>query len=137
MFGRVSIISKRIRNCLLEFETINERIDGFRIKGRIRNLYIICAHAPTKEQEENEMEVFYDKLEWACRRAQRYDILTVIGNFNTKLGKENIQRQVTGKYTLHNVTSGNGVMLTEFAVSNNLVIKRKSYKEFVLELEDA
>jgi hypothetical protein len=62
-------------------------------------------------------------LEWACGRAWRYDILIVIGDFNDKLGKENIRRQLTDKCTLHDITIGNGVMLTEFAVRHSLVIK--------------
>jgi hypothetical protein len=49
--------------------------------------------------------------------------LIVTGDFNVKLGKEKIQRQVISKHTLHDVTSGNGIMHTEFAVTNNLVIK--------------
>jgi hypothetical protein len=46
-----------------------------------------------------------------------------MGDFNAKLGKENTQRHVSSKHALHDVTSGNGVMCTEFAVRNSLVIK--------------
>jgi hypothetical protein len=49
--------------------------------------------------------------------------LKVIGDFNTKFGKENIQRQMIVKHTLDDVTGGNGVMLTEFAVRSKLVIQ--------------
>lgn len=62
--------------------------------------------------------------------------MRVIGDFNAKLRKENIQGQVTYKYILHDVTDGNVIMLAEFAVRNSLVIMTTffSSKEFILEL---
>jgi hypothetical protein len=121
------ITSKRIRSNLLEFEAVNERICGFDMKGRFRNLRIIPARAQTEEKEEDETEAFYDNLESAYSRAPRYDILLVIGDFSAKLGKEIVQRQVTGKYSLHYVTSEKGVMHMEFAVGNKSVIKSKVF----------
>jgi hypothetical protein len=50
-----------------------------------------------------------------------------------------MHREVIDKYTLHDVTSGSGVTLTEFVVRNNLVIKSTYFliKEFILEVVDA
>jgi hypothetical protein len=122
-------------NRLLEFEAIRERICGIRIKGRFWNSYItISAHVLT--EEEKGKEALYDNFEAACSRAQRYDTLIAIGNFTGKLGKENVEWQVTCKYTLHDVTSGNWVMLTQFAVRNILVITSRKNASSDLEKSD-
>jgi endonuclease/exonuclease/phosphatase family metal-dependent hydrolase len=47
-----------------------------------------------------------------------------VGDFNAKMGKENSLRPAVGNYSLHKTSSGNGMMLGQFAMRNNLVIKR-------------
>jgi hypothetical protein len=85
---------------------------------------------PKLRRRRKRKELFCDNLE----RARRYDILIAIGDFSAKLGKETFQRQVTGKCTLHNAASGNGVMLTEFAVTNKLVIKNTVFPHKIINL---
>jgi hypothetical protein len=46
-----------------------------------------------------------------------------MGDFNAKEGKENTLKMVAGKHTLHDISNDNGMMLGQFAVRNNLVIK--------------
>jgi hypothetical protein len=112
MLGTGIIISERFRNSLLVFEAIiNKRIYRIFFKGRFRNLYIVSTH----------------------------DVLIVTGDLNAMLEKESIPRQATGMCTFHNVTSENGVMLTdsEFAVRNNFVNNSTFFliTEIILEYE--
>jgi hypothetical protein len=110
MLGTGIIISERFRNSLLVFEAIiNNRIYRIFIKGRFRNLYIVSTH----------------------------DVLIVTGDLNAMLEKESIPRQATGMCTLHNVTSENRVMVTEFAVRKNFVTKSTFFliTEIILEYE--
>jgi hypothetical protein len=44
------------------------------------------------------------------------------------LGKEDAYRGVTGQYTLHQNTSGNGELLCEFAVLNNVTIMSTQFQ---------
>jgi hypothetical protein len=46
-----------------------------------------------------------------------------MGDFNTKVGKENTLKMIAGKHTLHDISNDSGMMLGQFAVRNNLVIK--------------
>jgi hypothetical protein len=48
------MISRRIRENLLECEPVNDRLCRIRIRGKFRNLTIISAHAPTEDKEEEE-----------------------------------------------------------------------------------
>ena len=79
------MVTSPMRNCLLEFEAVNERICRIRIKGRYRN--IISTHAPTEEKEECEKEEFYDRLQEIYNNVQKYDII-IMGDLNAKIGKE-------------------------------------------------
>jgi hypothetical protein len=47
----------------------------------------------------------------------------VTGDFNAKVGKENTLKMIAGKHTLHDISNDNGMMLGQFVVRNNLVIK--------------
>jgi hypothetical protein len=50
---------------------------------------------------------FYSQLSQECEKASKYDILILLGDFNTKIGEENFIATVAGKYTLHEVTNEN------------------------------
>jgi exonuclease III len=76
-----------MRNSLLEFEAVNDRMCRTRIKGRYRNTAIISIHAPTEENEEYDEE-FYDRLEEICNNIQKYDVTIIMGDFNAKIEKE-------------------------------------------------
>ena len=44
--------------------------------------------------------------------------MIVLEEENAKLGKEEVYNEVSGKYTLHELSNRNGEMLLEFAVGN-------------------
>jgi hypothetical protein len=48
---------------------------------------------------------FYDQLNQECKKASKYDILILLGDFNAKIGRENFIAMVAGKHTLHEVTN--------------------------------
>jgi hypothetical protein len=73
LYGTGFMISKRVRNCVLDFEAINERFCKLRLKGTFRNITIISAHALTEDSEEEEKEKFYEQLEHICSNVQKYD----------------------------------------------------------------
>ena len=109
-------------------EAVTDKICRIRLKGRYRNITIISTRAPTEEKEEYEKEEFYDRLEETCSKVQKYDIIKIMGDFNTKIGKEKHLMKVAGKYTIHNETSENDKLLAQFATRNRLFIKSTSFK---------
>lgn len=95
MIGRVIslgtgfLINWRARTSVINYTPINERLCCIRIRGKFRN-YSINEHAPTEEKPEEEKDDFYEELERAYDRCPKYDIKLVLGDMNTKVGKENI-----------------------------------------------
>jgi hypothetical protein len=51
------IITRKMKESMPEYETINDGICRLRMKGRYRNITIISVHAPTEEKEDKERRV--------------------------------------------------------------------------------
>ena len=55
--------------------------------------------------------------------------LYLLGDFNAKLGRENIFKPTIGNESLHQDSNDNGVRLVNFATSKNLVVKNTMFPQ--------
>lgn len=94
-----------------------------RIKARFFYITIICAHAPTEGANDEVKDIFYEQQDKAYSIISAFDIKLVIGDFNSKVGKENIHKETIGKHSLHDITKGNGLRIISFVASRNTVVK--------------
>jgi len=53
-YGTGFIISRKIKESILELEPVNDRLCRVRIRGKFRNLTIISAYAPMEDKGEEE-----------------------------------------------------------------------------------
>ena len=51
----------------------------------------------------------------------------LLGDFNAKVGRENIFKPTNGQESLHQDSNDNGVRLVNFVTSKNLVVKSKMF----------
>ena len=74
----------------MEWRPINERILTARFFSTYINVSIIqvCAQTKTNEASENSKEEFLEKL--VIETIPKHDMLLIIGDFNVKIGAENI-----------------------------------------------
>ena len=121
-FGTGFIVSKRIRDKVIEFKPVNERICRLRIRGKTHNISIICAHAPTEDKSDEDKDKFYDLLEKTYSECRSNDLKLIMGDFNAKIGHDINMSRFVGNESLHEVTSTNGLRLLDFAISTNMVI---------------
>ena len=47
----------------------------------------------------------------------------LLGDFNAKVGREDILKPTIGKESLHKISNDNGVRLVNFATSKDLIVK--------------
>jgi endonuclease/exonuclease/phosphatase family metal-dependent hydrolase len=47
----------------------------------------------------------------------------ILGDFNAKVGRENIFKPMIGNESLHEISNDNGVRVVNFAISENLVVE--------------
>ena len=77
------------------------------------NITVIQVYSPTSNTEEAEVEWFYEDLQDLLVLTPKKDVLFIIGNWNTKVGSQEIPG-VTGKFGL-GVQNEAGQRLTSFA----------------------
>ena len=122
-FGVGFAVRGKARNCVTRWTPINERLCILRVKAKFYNISIICAHAPTEDANEEVKDVFYEQLDKAFSTIPAYDMKLVLGDFNSKVGKEDFYKGTIGMHSLHNITNDNGLRLITFAASRSSVIR--------------
>ena len=70
---------------------------------------------------------FYEELEQVFDHFPKYDMKILLGDFNAKVGRENIFKSTIGNESLHQDSNDNGVRIVNFATSQNLVVKSKMF----------
>jgi exonuclease III len=116
------IVGKKLRNNVIDFQPINERICALHMKTKFHNMWVINAHGPNEEKVEDIKDDFYQILEHIYNALPENDIKLIVGDFNVKIGKEEIYKGITGKHSLHTTSNDNGERLIDFAGSKNMVI---------------
>jgi len=66
---------------------------------------------------------FYKELEQVFDHFPKYHMKILLGDFNAKVGRENVFKPTTGNESLHQHSNDSGVRTVTFATLKNLVIK--------------
>jgi exonuclease III len=106
----------------------NRRLRKLRLKGKFNSTCPISVHAATENKMDEIKEQCYEDLQKAVDNTPKRDTVIIPGDLNARLGKEDAYRGVTGQYTLHQNTSGNGELLREFAVLNNMTVASSQFQ---------
>jgi len=80
-------------------------------------------HAPSEEKCDESKYGFYEELEQVFDHFPKYHMKMLLGDFNAKVGRENIFKPTTGQESLHQDNNDNGVRIVNFATSQNLPVK--------------
>ena len=83
---------------------------------------IISVYTPMEETDEEVKEVFYEEIQLVTNRIPNNDLILRVGDYNAKIGKEVACQNVSGKYSLHDITSNNGEKVCSLAEANQLMI---------------
>ena len=91
------------------------------------NITVIQVNALTSNNEEAEVEWFYEDLQDLLKLTPRKDVLFIIGDWNAKVGSQEIPG-VTGKFDL-GVQNEAGQRLIEFCQENTLVTANTLFQQ--------
>jgi hypothetical protein len=89
---------------------------------------IINTYAHTETAKEEEKDKFYDKLEETIRNVPHQDTIIMVGDFNAQIGKEEHNKNIAGKQTLHEKTNDNGERLCALAARTGMTIASTKFK---------
>lgn len=85
-FGVGFIVKQYLKNKIMEFKPVSTRLASLKIKMKNIILTMIQVHAPTSESTLEEIEAFYDKLEEEISLVKDKKFLSIIGDYNAKVG---------------------------------------------------
>ena len=81
----------------------------FEMKAKWFSCILINVHAPTNEKTEEVKEKFYNLSGQHVNQIAISYIKIILGDFNAKVGKEDICKPTIDSESLHNETNNNGI----------------------------
>jgi hypothetical protein len=93
------------------------------LRGLWCNILVLNVHAPSEDKNDDSKDCFYEELEQVFDHFPRYRVKILLGDFNAKVGRENIFKPTSGNESHLQDSNENGVRIVNFATSKNLVVK--------------
>jgi len=84
------------------------------LRGRWFDIIFLNVHAPSEEKSDDSKDSFYEELEQVFDHFSKRHMKIVLGDFNAKVGRENIFKPTIGNESLHQVSNDNGVRIVNF-----------------------
>ena len=78
------------------------------LKGRWLHIIVVNEHAPSEEKSEELKDSFYEELA-VFDHFPKYYMKILLGDFNAKLGREDIFKLIIGQESLHQDSNDNGL----------------------------
>jgi exonuclease III len=104
-------------------EFISDRTSYIILRGSRCNIIVPNVHAPCEDKNYDIKDSFYEKLGGVFDQFPRYSMKILLGDFNAKVGREDIFEQKIGNKCLHEISSDNGDRVVNFATAKNLVVR--------------
>jgi hypothetical protein len=67
------------------------------LRGPRRHIIVLNVHAPTEDKTDEVKNSFYDELERVFDKFPKYHMGILLGDFNTKVGREGIFKPTIGE----------------------------------------
>ncbi|PNF23951.1 hypothetical protein B7P43_G10044 [Cryptotermes secundus] len=93
------------------------------LKGRWCDIIVTNVHAPTEDKIDDIKDRFYEELELVFDKFPKCPMKILLGDFNAKVGREDIFKPTIGNESLHEISNDNGVRVVNFVTSKNLTVK--------------
>jgi hypothetical protein len=125
--GTGFFIYNTIISAIKRAEFVSDRMSCITLKGCWCDTTVLNVHAPTEGKNKDIKDSFYEELEHVFDQFPRYHMKMLLGDFNAKVGKEDIFKPVSGNESLHEASNNNEVRVVNFATSKNLIIKSTTF----------
>jgi hypothetical protein len=103
--------------------SVSDRMSYITLKGRWCDIIVLNVHSPTEDKDDDIKDSFYEDLEQVLDQFPRYHMKILLGDFNAKVGREDISKPIIGNESIHEASNDNGVRVVKFVTSKNLIVK--------------
>ena len=107
--GTGFFVHQRIASVVKRAEFVSDRMSYIELRGRWNNIIVLNVHAPSEEKSDGSKDSFYEELEQVFEHFPKYDMKILLGDFNAKMGRENIFKPTIGNESLHQDSNDNEV----------------------------
>jgi exonuclease III len=121
--GTGFFVHNRVISAVIRVEFVSDRMSYIILKGCWCDIIVLNVHAPPEDKDDDIKHSFHKELEEVFDQFPKYHMKMLVGNFNAKLGREDIFKPIIGNESLHEASNGKGVRLVNFATSKNLIVK--------------
>jgi hypothetical protein len=121
--GTGFFVHKRIISAFKRVEFVSDRMSYIVPRGHWCHIIALNVHAPTEDKTDDVKDSFYEELERVFDKFLKYHMKILLGDFNAKVGKEDIFKPINGNESLNEISNDNGVRLVNFATSKILCVK--------------
>jgi hypothetical protein len=84
-------------------------------------------HAPCENKCDDVKDSFYEELGRVFDQFPRYNMKTMLGDFNTKVGRGDIFKPINKNDSSHEISNDNGVRVVNFATSRKISCQRAMF----------
>jgi hypothetical protein len=113
-------VHKRIISAVKRVEFVSDRMLYIILRGHCCDIIVLNVHAPTGDKTDHVKDSFYEQLECVFDKFPKCHMKILLGDFNAKVGREDIFKQTVGNESLLEISNDNRVRLVNFATSKNL-----------------
>ena len=97
--GVAIMVNKTVQNAVAGCNLKNYGMISVRFEGKPFNITVVQVYAPISNDEEAEVEWFYEDRQQLLELTPKKDVLFIIGDWNAKVGSQETPG-VTGKFGL-------------------------------------
>jgi hypothetical protein len=99
------------------------------LRGHWFHIIVLNVHAPTEDKIDDVKDSFCEELECIFDQFPKYHMKIVLGDFNAKVGREDIFKPTIEIESLHKINKDNGVRVVNLATSKNHIIKSTMFSQ--------
>jgi hypothetical protein len=97
------------------------------MRGCRFHIKVLNVHAPTEDKIDDVKDSFYEELECIFNTFPKYHMKFLLGDFNAKVGREDIFIPTIWNESLHEISNDNVVRVVNFATSKNLIVRHAMF----------
>jgi hypothetical protein len=107
--GTGLFIHKRIISAVRRVGFVSDRISYIMLRGCWCIIVVLNVHALCEDKSNDVKDSFFEELGCVFDQFPKYDKKIFWGDFNAKVGREDILKQTTGNESSHKISNDNGV----------------------------
>jgi hypothetical protein len=116
-------VHKKIISVVRRAESVSDRMSCITLRGHCCHIIALNVHAPTEDKTDNVKDSFYEESERVFDIFPKYHMKILLGDFNAKVGREDIFKQTTWNESSHEISNDIIVTVVNLATFKNLTVK--------------